>query len=132
MNDTGNGRAFINGAMSDSGSRQAFTTGAVRDAAPDKPRMELISPFAMLRLGNWLRIGAQKYADRNWEKGIPITRCIASLLRHVEAYLAGDQSEDHPAAAMCNAMFIIHYEEMIRQGVLPENLDDRPNYKGVS
>ena len=33
------------------------------------------------------------------------------------------------AAVMCNAMFIIHMEEMIERGVLPETLDDRPNYQ---
>ena len=110
-----------------SGSEQTFCTGAVRDSG-SKPRMELISPFAMRRLGDWLRLGADRYADRNWEKGIPICRCVASLLRHTFAYLAGDTSEDHMAACMCNAMFILHYEEMIKRGVLPADLDDRPNY----
>ncbi len=115
-------------AMHDSGERQQFLTGAMRDTAADKPRMVLISPFAMRRLAHWLTIGAKKYEDRNWEKGIPITRCLDSLLRHVEAYLAGEDNEDHLAAAMCNVMFILHYEEMIRRGVLPAELDDRPRY----
>jgi hypothetical protein len=114
--------------MHDSGKRQHFGTGAVRDTADDKPRMELISPFAMRRLGEWLRLGAIKYSDRNWEAGMTITRCLASLLRHAEDYLAGDNTEDNMAACMCNAMFILHYEEMIRRGVLPKELDDRPDY----
>jgi hypothetical protein len=118
--------------MHDSGERQEFDTGAVRDTAGDKPRMELISPFAIRRLGTWLGLGAKKYADRNWEKGIPITRCLASLLRHAEAYLAGDSEEDHMAACMCNAMFILHYEEMLKRGVLSRELDDRPRYEAAN
>lgn len=114
--------------MHDSGEREYFATGAMRDTAADKPRMELISPFAMQALGEWLRLGALKYNSRNWESGIPFTRCIASILRHTESFLAGDDSEDNAAGIMCNAMFLLHYQEMIRRGVLPEAVDDRPDY----
>jgi len=53
--------------MKDSGQRQTFESGAVRDSDDDKLRPELISPFAMERLAEWLKIGALKYAPRNWE-----------------------------------------------------------------
>jgi hypothetical protein len=115
--------------MHDSGKRQEFSTGAVRDTADDKPRLDLISPFALRRLGQWLRLGAVKYQDRNWELGLPTTRCLASLLRHAEAWLAGEDDEDHLAAIAVNATFIMHYEEMIKRGILPADLDDRPNYR---
>lgn len=115
--------------MHDSGERQEFSTGAVRDTATGKPRIDLISPFANRRLGEWLRLGAVKYAERNWEAGMEISRCVASLHRHLAAYQAGDTDEDHMAACMCNASFIMHYEEMIKRGVLPKELDDRPNYQ---
>lgn len=115
--------------MHDSGQRQSFATGAVRDTATDKPRIDLISPFALRRLGDWLRRGAEKYAERNWEKGMPVSRCVASLCRHVEALKAGDANEDHAAAVMFNAMAIIHYREMIDRGVLPAELDDMPYYE---
>jgi hypothetical protein len=114
--------------MHDSGERQQFTTGAVRDTAGDKPRIDLISPFAKRRLGEWLRKGASKYSERNWEKGMPISRVLASLERHLTAYEAGENDEDHMAAVMCNAMFVLHYEEMIQRGVLPAELDDRLGY----
>ena len=114
--------------MKDSGERQQFETGAVRDAAADKPRIDLISPFAKRRLGHWLLLGAKKYAERNWEAGIPISRCIASLERHLAAYQAGENDEDHLAAVMCNAMFAIHNEEMVKRGVLPESISDMPDY----
>ena len=115
-------------SLPDSGSRQQFESGAVRDEASNKPRLELISPFAEMRLGHHLRRGAEKYAARNWENGIPFDRCIASLKRHLAAYQVRDESEDHLAAIMANSMFLAHYEAMIAVGVLPEELDDRPFY----
>ena len=115
-------------SMLDSGNRDTFATGAVRDTADDKPRPDLVSPFAMERLGHWLRLGAVKYRERNWEQGIPISRCVASLARHLMKYQQGCRDEDHMAAVMCNAMFILHFEEMIRLGVLPANLDDMSVY----
>jgi hypothetical protein len=114
--------------MHDSGERQAFDTGAVRDAAEGKPRLELVSPFMEERLGLWLEAGARKYEDRNWEKGIPFSRCIASLKRHVMRFQMGLKDEDHLAAIVCNAMFLMHYQEMIERGVLPESLNDMPGY----
>ena len=117
--------------MHDSGDRQQFESGAVRDVAEDKPRPDLVSPFAMTRLGEWLRLGAIKYLDRNWEAGMPISRCVASLYRHLMEYQKGSGDEDHMAAIMCNAMFILHYEEMIQLGVLPVELADMPQYEAA-
>lgn len=117
------------GDMHDSGKRQDFGTGAVRDAADDKPALELISPLARTRLGHWLALGARKYTKRNWEAGIPIMRCVASLLRHTDQFISRDEGEDHAAAMECNAMFILHYLEAIKRGILPEDLDDRPDYR---
>ncbi len=109
--------------------RQSFSTGAVRDTAEGKPRIDLVSPFAMERLGKWLEQGARKYSERNWEKGIPLNRTLASLHRHLNQYQQGDDSEDHLAAIMCNAMFLLHGEAMISRGVWPVELDDLPDYR---
>ncbi|GHT42949.1 hypothetical protein FACS189443_6450 [Planctomycetales bacterium] len=114
--------------MADSGKREQFSTGAVRDTADGKSRADLISPFAMERLGEWLRLGAEKYTERNWEQGIPISRSIASLYRHLLKFQQGRQDEDHIAAVMCNAMMIIHTIEMVKRCVLPKELLDTPDY----
>jgi hypothetical protein len=115
--------------MTDSGKRQSFGKGmAIRDTADDKPRPDLISPFAEERVGHWLRMGAAKYAERNWENGMPFTRCVASLRRHLMKFQQGKRDEDHLAAIIFNAMAIIHYEEMIVSGVLPNTLNDMPIY----
>ena len=92
-------------------------------------RPELISPFAMERLAEWLRKGAEKYAPRNWEAGIPLSRCTASLCRHLLKFQQGATDEDHVAAILCNAMFIAHIQEMCNRGILPESLLDMPKYE---
>jgi hypothetical protein len=40
-------------------------------------------------------------------------------------------NEDHLAAILCNAMFIVHIDEMIKRGVLPQSLDDLPKYQAM-
>jgi hypothetical protein len=114
--------------MKVSGKRKTFKTGAHRDEDPTKPALELISPFAEERLGVWLGQAAQRYGVRNWEKGMPVSRCFASLKRHVNKVQQGKVDEDHLSAIMCNAMMMIHTQEMVKRGVLPKELDDMPGY----
>jgi hypothetical protein len=114
--------------MKDSGQRREFETGAVRDRGDFKPRPDLISPHANTREGAWLGKGAIKYTPRNWEKGMPISECVASLCRHLEAYKLGLKDEDHMAAIRTNAGFILHFEEEIAAGHLPTSLSDMPHY----
>jgi len=119
---------IIGGKMTDSGNREEFITGAVRDSG-EKPRIELISPYALLREGEWMRLGAIKYGEGNWKRGMPFVRTIGSLLRHTIYYLMGDNKEDHLAAIRTNAGFLIEFEERIRLGELSKDLDDRKGGK---
>jgi len=96
--------------MHDSGERQHFDTGAIRDTATGKGRFDLLSPEVLFRLARWTEEGAQKYTDRNWEKGMPISRCYDSAMRHLVKYLAGWDDEDHLAAVVWNVMAIMHFE----------------------
>jgi hypothetical protein len=74
--------------------------------------------------------GFKQYHEgsRNWEKGIPLSRFVDSGLRHAFQYLEGMQDEDHLAQAAWNFLALLHTEEMIKRGILPEELDDLPNY----
>jgi len=117
--------------LKDSGKRDQFETGAVRDVQDGKGRYDLISPIAMRRLALHLEKGALKYDAHNWKKGMPIGRTFDSLLRHSFMYLGGDRTEDHLAAILCNAMFIVHYEEMMANNKLPAAMNDLcPDYDG--
>ena len=123
--------------VKDSGNRERFATGAVRDTANDKPRPDLISPFFMMRLGEHLRKGANKYTEWNWAKGIPSSRCFASCMRHLMQYAMGKRDEDHLSAAAFNIMAIIHNEETEGKAALVESesissartLNDMPKFK---
>ena len=123
--------------VKDSGNRERFATGAVRDTANDKPRPDLISPFFLMRLGEHLRKGANKYTEWNWAKGIPSSRCFASCMRHLMQYAMGKRDEDHLSAAAFNIMAIIHNEETEGKAALVESgsissariLNDMPKFK---
>lgn len=114
--------------MKDSGKRKKAKSGALRDGQEGKPRPDLISPFAALREGAWLAKGAEKYEERNWELGMPISWQLESLERHLMQYKMGLTDEDHLAAVRTKAGFILHFEEMIARGLLPKELDDMPHY----
>lgn len=100
-------------AVQDSGVREAQESGAVRDTREGKGRYDLISPFALRRLAIHYQNGAAKYADRNWEKGMAVSRFLDSAKRHLESYHMGDTSEDHLAAAAWNIFCIMHFEEVL-------------------
>lgn len=120
-------------SMHDSGKRQQFEGGAMRDTADGKPDLSLISPILMQRLGHWLTLGAKKYAPYNWAKGMPVMRCVASLLRHVYAWVMKQEDEDHLAAAACNVMFLMHYDQGMKDGWMDkEKWDDRPDFRNLA
>lgn len=115
-------------SVKDSGSREEFQTGSVRDTRDGKGRFDLISPIVTERDAKHLENGAKKYGSRNWEKGQPLSRFMDSAMRHLNKYMEGHRDEDHLAAARWNIAAIIHIEEMIRRGKMPNTLNDLPNY----
>ena len=113
-------------SVKDSGKRQEFSTGAVRDIQIGKGRFDLLPPRALKRLAKHFENGAKKYGDRNWEKGMPLSRYIDSALRHLFAIQEGNQDEDHKAAVCWNILCLIELEERIELGLLPKELNDLP------
>jgi hypothetical protein len=97
--------------LKDSGDRRSFETGAVRDMADGKGRCDLLPAAALLRLSKLYEAGARKYADRNWEKGIPVSVMIDSGMRHLLKYLDGWTDEDHLTAAAWNILGAMWMEE---------------------
>lgn len=112
----------------DSGERKDFETGAVRDVRAGKGRYDLISPLALKRLAQVYERGAAKYDPRNWEKGMPIGRCMDSAIRHIMQYMEGMRDEDHLAQAAWNLFSAMHYEVMIERGLMHEALGDTQDY----
>lgn len=60
-----------------------------------------------------LEFGAKKYSRDNWKKGLKTTEVVDSMLRHVYAYLDGEDIDpesgiNHTGHIMCNALFLSH------------------------
>lgn len=108
----------------DSGLREDFATGARRDVQLDKPRYDLIPVGPLRRLAELYARGAAKYGEHNYQKGIPYRRVYASLFRHLIQWASGDRSEDHLAAVAWNAFALMYYEDKVREGKLPVELND--------
>jgi hypothetical protein len=114
--------------VKDSGERQEFDTGSRRDTRAGKGRFDLMSPIVLVRDAAHLQNGADKYGERNWEKGQPLSRYLDSAMRHLTEYLEGMRDEDHLAAARWNIAGMIHTETMVQRGLLPAELADLPTY----
>jgi hypothetical protein len=114
--------------LKDSGTRQEFSTGARRDVQAGKGRFDLISPLALYHLARVYEEGAKKYGDRNFEKGMPLSRMIDSARRHINNHMEGKRDEPHIVQAAWNLLAYIHIAEMVQRGLLPEELNDMPNY----
>lgn len=114
--------------------KQDYGTGATRDTVKGKGRFDLIPDLALARLAGVYERGGANHGDRNWEQGLPISRLIDSATRHLiqykmSKYMPELDDEDHLAHSAWNIFAIIHTEEMIKRGSLPDELDDLPCYK---
>lgn len=89
-----------------------------------KLRYDLIPPRPLDKLAEVYTIGAKKYADRNWEKGISWGRIFAAMMRHAWAYWRGERTDPvdgqhHLASVAWCAFALMEFED-----THPE-LDDR-------
>ena len=117
-------KADPNITLPDSGERSEFKTGAVRDASKGKGIPSAIPTRALLKLAKRFEDGAAKYDRDNWKQGIPISRYIDSLYRHLWAFMDGDDTEDHLGAVIWNAVCLSETWDMIADGDLPIELED--------
>lgn len=63
-----------------------------------------------------LSYGADKYAPRNWEKGMAWSRPFGAMMRHMWAWWMGEDKdketgETHLAHAACCLLFLLAYEK---------------------
>lgn len=106
------------------GKKETSETGAMRNSRRGKGRFDLISPIALARLAFKMEDGAEIYGDRNWEKGMPLSRFADGAVRHIIQAVTGMKDEDHLAAAMFNIMCWMHGEHMIKSGKWPYDYAD--------
>ena len=88
----------------------------------DKPRLDYLDPYAMEEVAKVLTFGSAKYGAYNWQKGIESGRLIAACLRHVFAFMRGEENDpesglSHLAHAMCCLMFLIWMQKRNAKGM---------------
>lgn len=72
------------------------------------------------RYTKWMNRNSKKYGTDNWEKGLPNTRSVDAIFRHLIDYLRGDKSEDHITAIVFNCVAIMQIENMVVNNRLSE------------
>ncbi len=112
--------------IKDSGQRKEFTTGAHRDLSSGKGRFDLLPPQTIRALAIHYEAGANKYEERNWEKGIPVSRFLDSSIRHLLQFEDGCSDENHLIASLWNLVCMYETILRIQKGVLPVELYDLP------
>lgn len=80
-----------------------------------KTRTDLLPGDTLLALGEVYRIGAEKYAPRNWERGMPWSKVLGPLTRHLFKWMAGEKvdkesGQSHMAHVAWNALALMTYE----------------------
>jgi len=90
-----------------------------------KLRYDLLPADALEELVKVYTAGAEKYTDRNWEKGMAWTRAFGSLQRHAWAWMRGEDLDaesgiHHMAHAAFRCLQLLAYA---KRGV---GGDDRP------
>ena len=113
----------LNPTLPDSGARSEFATGAVRDASEGKGNPSLIPIDALRAVSKRFEDGATKYGRDNWQQGIPLSRYVDSLYRHLWQFMEGDTTEDHAGAIIWNAMCLTQTKKWVDQGRLPKELN---------
>ena len=76
-----------------------------------KLRYDLLHYKAQEGIVKVLTKGAEKYAPRNWEKGMPWMEVMASMKRHIAAWESGEDYDPetgllHVDHIQCNAHFL--------------------------
>ena len=80
-----------------------------------KPPLGLISRRALEEEAKVMAYGVSKYGLHNWRKGMDFTRLADAALRHVYAFVDGEDVDEetglsHLAHARCCLAFLLEYE----------------------
>lgn len=103
---------------------RVFESGCVRSTDSDEVRYDLIPPIALRRLAARYKMGADKYGEYNWQKGMPLGVVINHLQNHLEKFkLEGCIDDDNLAAIAWGAFALMWYEankpELFEQANIP-------------
>lgn len=89
-----------------------------------KPAVQYLEPEFLEGVGRAMGYGAKKYAERNYRKGIKPSRLVASVLRHIFAWMRREDNDPesglphlyHAGASLNMLVWMVHHKK---------ELDDR-------
>src|SRR6185312_9217200 len=90
-----------------------------------KIRYDLIPPEALEELAKVYTFGANKYADRNWEKGISFSRVFGAMMRHSWAWFRGQDNDDEHKLNHLSSVAWCAFALMTYQRRKMNSFDDR-------
>jgi len=105
--------------------KQTADLGVALKFDSGKPPMHFLPAVALSGAANVFGYGAVKYASYNWMKGLAWTRLYDAALRHMTAFMYGEDTDQesglpHLDHALCCLMMLrANYE-------FRKDLDDRP------
>jgi len=81
-----------------------------------KLRVDLVPPQWVEWLAEVFTIGAKKYAEHNWKKGMKFSRMQGSMMRHLLKWQKGEKTDEesglHPLLHVAwNALALVYYEK---------------------
>lgn len=90
---------------------KAYEGGSFRENIPGKGIYAAMSSVALKRVARRYEYGELKYGKSEaYKDGLPVSNCFNSAMRHLVAYLDGDNSEDHLAACIWNCCCMMEME----------------------
>jgi hypothetical protein len=94
--------------------RSTSATGGEKGVKPE--RYDLIPVSSLRELALVYGYGANKYSDRNWEKGYEYSKSYAALQRHLNQFWSGQNNDEesglpHLAHAMFHIMALLQFVE---------------------
>ena len=94
-----------------------------------KPRYDLIPAGSLADVVEVFTMGAKKYGDDNWSKGLSYRRYFGSIMRHLWAWFSGEDNDkesgiNHLAHAAANCMILLAFHRNA-----DKKWDDRPKEK---
>lgn len=80
-----------------------------------KAPYHLLAPEFLDATAQVLKFGAEKYSERNWERGMDWSRPFSAMMRHMWAWWRGEKADpetgmSHLWHASCCVMFLLAYE----------------------
>jgi hypothetical protein len=92
----------------------AHTSGALRGKMHE--RFDLFPVEGLQAYSRVAEFGAKKYAPWNWAKGLPRMQIAASLIRHLWAYMRGEDNDaesglSHADHVLWNAVALVYHHD---------------------